>query len=401
MAEQSTMRSKEARLESMDPLWPSHQDPIERIERQLRHLVHDLLTRQFGPEWASDPAIGLGPEWWAELQEKARADHGAQPNVVVSELPIAYAEFSDLGKLVEKHWPLFMPVFHDTRFWTYYSDAERLRNIVKHHRDITPAQAALLVGIAGELEDVITVWRVGAPFRTVRTVLQFANLVQTSERTSAEIVEDQMQRVREWRDGFLLATHAVELDTRAIHIDESPTSVRLKVQHTQLTISGFGVAAPNHRIDGVDYRDVGVELVHGAAARLDLGRLVTALGKPYRHLVHELDRTIDLQMLRRWSTERAGLDPGGSTTINSRLSSIDFRLLGGRLRLAASNAPGSYDGPMAGKVSATVDAPLALWRAHEVLGARELVGFMLGSITPRAMLHLFTLAQMPYPPLDN
>jgi len=178
----------------MQAIWNSRQDAIERIERQLRGVIHDVLSAEFGPAWASELSAGLGADRYADLQEKAAADRGAQRAVFMYDLPIAYGEFLDLRKLLEKHWPRFTSVFPSAdRFWTFYTEAERLRNIVKHHRDITPTQGALLVGIAGEIE---VLSRSGASARHWNQSVRSFNSQTSSERQTEHAKESSMSS---WR----------------------------------------------------------------------------------------------------------------------------------------------------------------------------------------------------------
>lgn len=367
-------------------------DPIERIERLLRDLIHDVMAQKYGPNWVDDQEAGLGPKWADELREKAQADH-AQQRFATRDLPISYSEFRDLGELLKKHQQMFAPVFNDWDiFWAYYRTAEQLRNTVKHHRDISPSQHSLLQGIAGELEDMVTLWRTGVSLHPIRMRVQFQNLVQTTNSTEDAVLSEQRELAQAWREKFLKATGADSRDPRATQIEETPDTVVVRVGQSQLVISGHSGTSPNHRIADVDYRNVHVELVHNVAATLNLTQLVRSLGRPYRHLEYELSGEIDLVALSEWSSRRAGLDPGGSMSVDELLRSIDYRLLGGRMLLRASNSE-EQGGKLTGRISVTVDSPIALWRAHDHLTARDLLGFMVGSITPKAMMHLLALAQ--------
>lgn len=152
----------------------SQPDPLDIIERTLRSVIHDVLSDRFGPNWTQDPNVGLGSNWSERLAEKAREDQGIQAPNVVYDLPLAYAEFRDLGDLLRRHQSLFEPIFRD---WdvtmAHFRVAEKLRNTIQHNRDISPTQQSLLVGIAGEIQDSVNIWRIGTPLRTkIRFVLQ-------------------------------------------------------------------------------------------------------------------------------------------------------------------------------------------------------------------------------------
>jgi hypothetical protein len=45
-----------------------------------------------------------------------------------------------------------------------------------------------------------------------------------------------------------------------------------------------------------------------------------------------------------------------------------------------------------GRLSVATDFDEGFWRAHVFLDPRLLLGFMLGSITPKAMMHLLKLS---------
>ncbi len=88
-------------------------DPIDVIERTLRSVIDDVLSDEFGPALTQDHGAGLGADWSAKLAEKAREDQGLQTLNTVYEVPLAYAEFRDLGELLKKHEGLFRPIFTD------------------------------------------------------------------------------------------------------------------------------------------------------------------------------------------------------------------------------------------------------------------------------------------------
>jgi hypothetical protein len=373
------------------PYW----DPIERIERLLRGVVHDVLEQQFGPLWPEDPAAGLGRKWVERLRDKERMDRCVQQGTIVAELPIAYAEFKELGQLLQRNRALFEPVFPDWEtFWVYYRTADRLRNAVKHHRDLPPPQYDLLAGVAGEIEDAVSLWRIGVRLHVQRTIIQFHAAVPTTDRTPDQVLAAAAELTGEWRERFLGGTRAELLNPRARDVRESDGHLVLRVQQQQLEISGFGHSNPNQRDAGVDYHAFNVELTHRVGSTRSLSELIAYLGRPYRHVAYELPQEINLAALQRSAEERAGLS-GGSVSVDGRLGSIDFSLLGGKLRVAAGNALDDK-GKSTGRISATVDPPDGWWRAHEVMTVRELFGFMVGSISPRTMTHLVAAARRPY-----
>lgn len=117
----------------------SQPDPIDIIERTLRSVVDEVLTNQYGPNWTQDNNVGLGSDWSEGLAEKAREDQAVQAPNVIYDLPLAYAEFRELGDLLVKHRRLFQPIFRDWDITiAHFRAAEKLRNTVQHNRDISP-----------------------------------------------------------------------------------------------------------------------------------------------------------------------------------------------------------------------------------------------------------------------
>jgi hypothetical protein len=169
----------------------SQPDPIDIIERTLRSVIDEVLSDQFGPNWTQDDKAGLGSNWSEGLAEKAREDQAVQAPNVVYDVPLAYAEFRDLGELLRKHQRLFKPIFRDWRVtMAHFSAAEKLRNAIQHNRDISPTQQSLLVGIAGEIQDSANIWRIGTPLRTKRTVLQFRDRIPVQDESDTQVLEE-------------------------------------------------------------------------------------------------------------------------------------------------------------------------------------------------------------------
>ena len=152
----------------------SQPHPIDIIERTLRSVIDEVLCDRFGPNWTQDDNAGLGSNWSEGLVTKAKEDQAVQAPNVVYDVPLAYAEFRDLGELLRKHRRLFEPIFRDWEVTiAHFRATEKLRNTIQHNRDISPTQQSLLVGIAGEIQDSVNIWRIGTPLRAkIRFVLQ-------------------------------------------------------------------------------------------------------------------------------------------------------------------------------------------------------------------------------------
>ena len=365
-------------------------DPIENIERTLRDLIHDLLSTQFGPEWHKSQ--GLGQEWLDGLEAKRRTDEGVQKNLVVRDLPITYAEFSDLGKLLEKHCSTFKPILPDwDAFLVYIRTTERLRNIVKHHRDISPDQWSLLAGIAGELDDAVALHRIGARLHVKLVILQFRELIPLD--ASIELaLKNASECVKRWHEEVLHAVATSGLDTGKLKTEVSNFEGRIRGQGIDFKVSTNPAASPSYEVEGKPYTGVHSQLVYKFGCRAELTMILSALKRPYHFLGYDLDGVIDVESLQQWSIERVGLSPGGTASKNGELLSIEYRLLGGELCISAAKYvdPDQY---RYSRISATCSEDRHFFRAHETIEAKHLLGFMLGNIPPRTMMHLVRVSQ--------
>ncbi len=374
------------------------QDPLQRIERAVRDLIHDVLSQRFGPAWTDDPNVGLGRDWSDRLAETARHEAGAQRERIIYEIPLACAEFRDLLSLLEKHSRLFEPVSPDWPALTVYMhDAERLRNTVKHHRDITDAQASLLHGISGQIEDWIALWRVGSPMRAIESAAQFVAEVALTGVEQPAALNLLATEAQGWKEDFLRATDADAANPRSVELTESataslPASVKLrfasKVRKRRTPIRTSATLTTTV---------ITLQITVKSGSKLTLSDLVAKLGKPYWHIKYSLEQPLNLVALQGWARDQAGLDPSGSVTANGQHGSVDFRLLGGRLSVSAGLQRSARDPDRRlGTLSLTaVRQDLEFWQADRFLGPRTLVGFMVGSIAPRAIMHLVNLACMP------
>lgn len=373
---------------------PPNPDSLETIERTLRDVIHDVLTDEFGPGWHRNDA-GLGSEWASGLEEKRKADQVVQSPSVVYDVPLAYAEFRNLGELLKKHRRLFKPVFGDMdAILAYFRSAEKLRNPAKHHRDINPAQQALLAGIAGEIEDAVNLWRIGSRLRVKRTALDFWDGISTQDKPDTQILEEASECFERWRERFRSAIDASPLDPSGFtEIKNEELQYHTRGQHLEMAVWTNDMTSPTSRIGDTDYKGIYVRLKHNPACRASLDELLGAIRKPYHHIAYELEDEIDVEALKRWSSERAGLDPSGSGSFDDELESVGYRLLGGRLRIGAQKVT-NREGRSGGALSATVDIPAGFRGAHSHIGARQLVGFMVGSIAPRAMMHLVQMSRI-------
>ncbi len=384
----------------MEPLI-LYDDPLEIIERTLRDVIHDVLSFKHGPDWHLDEKIGLGSEWVQDLEDKKMADEGVLKPEPVFDLPIAYAEFSDLGKLLEKHKELFTSIFENWEtFQAYYSTAEKLRNIVKHHRDLSPTQYHLLDGIAGEIENAANYWRIGVKLDIKKTSFEFRYYVPTEEKSKDQILAESSKCIADWKERIAHALECSRIDLEKCSINEDQFEYSVQGQHISIRIYTNPDPKPRHRIDDKECKGIYGKLEISSGCRANLNDLLQAIGKPYFHIAYDLVANIDVEALRKWSLERAGLNPGSSSTQNGELTSVEYSFLGRKIRIGASKYAGSRNSK-SGRLSATTESPEGFWRAHSLLDARKLIGFMVGSVTPKAMMHLVRMSQIPYQDINE
>lgn len=361
-------------------------DPIEKLERDLRDVINDVLAINYGPDWHNLPEIGLGPEWARKLEEKANIDRKAQGDPTVYEIPISYTEFSDLGALLNKHQKLFQPIFPSWGELTVYLQvAGRLRNTIKHHRDIGKSQDALLDGIAAEISDAITFWKIGARLNQRAFTFQFTDYIETKPRSEEVILKDSRDQLKDWKSRIqsaALAHHLNLVDT----VDEEyqyiasggNVSFRVITNPDTRTTSAF---------DNRSYKSITCEFAYNMSCHAPLEGLIGSIGKTYRHITFDMEDDINVAALAKWSNERAGLMPSSSVAMNDSLTSIEFGLLQGKIRIGVNRQFSSKGKPF-GRLQLTVETPTTFWHPHNTITPRHLIGYALGNITPKTFLQL-------------
>lgn len=362
-------------------------DAIGKIETTIRNLIHDVLSNEFGPRWHENEQAGLGGDWPNSLLEKQRGDAKSRASPVACDIPLSYAEFLDLIKLLEKHQTRFSSVFSNwNALIIYLYQVHRLRNSVKHHREITESQWALLSGIEGEVADAVILWRAGARLERRETLLRFQRRIVTNGKDDATILAESSQVVEELLNAFTEAIGAARVDTSKIHVQrDGEYSGRISAPYMEVVVKTPSDPKRRSQSNGTDYKSATATLVQQKRSRADLDVILRSLAMPYRSIEYVLGGSLDLVALRSWSEQRAGLTVSSSMSTDEVLTSFEVTLLGGRLRIGASNNPSSR----VGRLQVLVDDAYGLLGAHRYLGAREILGFMVGDVSPRAMMHLF------------
>ncbi|MFB7323396.1 hypothetical protein [Streptomyces sp. NPDC056190] len=131
---------------------------LASCERSLRDLLTIVLREKFGVDWIShvfeetDVAILRNKQ---DIEQKRRTKRGV---VAVSRNLIEYAEFTQLIRLINKHWDALNGALGAKKEITVLLDRfEALRNTVAHSRELLPFEEELLSAIAGEIRNRVTI----------------------------------------------------------------------------------------------------------------------------------------------------------------------------------------------------------------------------------------------------
>jgi len=371
-----------------------YHDPLEIIERYLRDVIHDVLSHKCGPDWYENNKIGLGQEWVMKLDEKRKDDEGIQKPEVVSDFPIAYAEFSDLGKLLDKNKDQFKSIFKKwEEFWIHYKTCEKLRNIIKHHRDLSPTQYHLLIGIAGEIENKVNFWRIGTKLDIKRWEFQSKELVLTEGKSDDEILSESKSCINNWKNEFIDALKSIGENPGDFKVSNEGFQNEYKKQNIYMRIATDSTPIPKLKIKGKKYKGINGKLQITSGYR-KLDDLLMAINKHYYYFAYDFVEKMDIDRLMKWSEERSGLNPRGTQKTNGELTVIEYSLLGGKIKIGVCKYSEANKQAGSRIFGSTENSQEGFYRAHNYLDHRKLIGFMIGSITPKTMMHLLRMAQI-------
>jgi hypothetical protein len=131
---------------------------INTLENSLRDLIEIRLRALFGDKWFEN--LGVSEEriesWTSRMAEEPKRRPGGQPD----DRPLYYSEFHDLIQIIHKNWSQgFKDCFGDKkRFEVYMDRLSAFRNPDAHSRALRPFEEHLVIGMAGELRQEITVF---------------------------------------------------------------------------------------------------------------------------------------------------------------------------------------------------------------------------------------------------
>jgi Swt1-like HEPN len=134
-------------------------DAINAVEIVLRDLIEQVLSDEFGEAWIEQCGTPEKIEKWRERRvEEAKMRDGT----TTEERLLSYSDFTDLARVIKKHWELFKPCLGDRKTFDVYMDRlEEFRNPPMHSRTLVPFEGALVEGMAGEIRNKVTIYRSG------------------------------------------------------------------------------------------------------------------------------------------------------------------------------------------------------------------------------------------------
>jgi hypothetical protein len=131
---------------------------LKDTENSLRDFIASVLEKANGPEWYN--SCGVSPDRVEKWEERRDVELKRQRAGSVDPRLIYYADFYDLGTIIEKNWSCFKDVFDDlSRLRVYLRDLEKLRDPDAHRRELLPHQRHLVLGIGGEIRARIIQYR--------------------------------------------------------------------------------------------------------------------------------------------------------------------------------------------------------------------------------------------------
>ncbi|MGE2733120.1 hypothetical protein [Mycolicibacterium vaccae] len=119
----------------------------------------EIVRTAIGPTWIDD----LSTDKVEALETKRMEEDKRRDGVSVSQDLLDYTEAYHLKSLVLKHWEKTGPILDDKKRAEVYLDAMLdVRNTIAHARPVVPHERQLLAGIAGQIQNLISVYRSGS-----------------------------------------------------------------------------------------------------------------------------------------------------------------------------------------------------------------------------------------------
>jgi hypothetical protein len=131
---------------------------VREAEGALRELVRRILQAQRGDGWLDQS--GLTDERLEILRSRRTEEGRRRLGQTADDDLLSYADLSDLGRIIVKHWESFSPVLGAKKTFDVFIDRlEALRNPDAHHRSLWPYEVDLVFGISGYLRQLVATSR--------------------------------------------------------------------------------------------------------------------------------------------------------------------------------------------------------------------------------------------------
>ena len=375
-------------------------DPIEKIERILREVIHTVLSSTYGEDWYRLEAITPQKNWHIKLNQKRENEVQKTGSTEHYDWLIAYSDFSELGTLLEKNKIQFIPVFGNyEKYIQLYKTAEELRNTIKHHRNIKPHQYHLLNGIAGEFEDIINIWRIGNTLEVNKIGFQFIELIKTTGKSDSAILSESTNCINQWAGKvteFIQKDELIKIDDLEKVAEDFQYSLR--GNDLEFSISTSNTPNSNHNIDDIKYKSIVVNVSFPTSSLFNIDNFLDYLDKPYKQIEYELSQDLDLERLLEYGRDGGiNLQDDGYVAINKQpkqLVHISCNLINGKLRIGVTRYIHSVHKKTGGKISAAGGTQINFWQFHRLIKVEHIIRFIIGDIAPRTIIHLFNLSQI-------
>jgi hypothetical protein len=132
---------------------------LETIERALRQLYSHAYAAEFGSDWVRRISTEKMRTAWQQREEDERRNRGRRGVASISTNPLDYANFYDLKTIAAAHWsPISAALGRERDALTFLERFDDLRNTVAHSRPLQIFEIELLSGIAGEVQNRVTIY---------------------------------------------------------------------------------------------------------------------------------------------------------------------------------------------------------------------------------------------------
>ncbi|WP_439130284.1 hypothetical protein [Polaribacter sp.] len=125
----------------------------QQYENTLRQLIIDIL----GDADTSDYAISseITDQWFA----KRKVEQNKNDGFLFEKRIIYYADFEDLGVIIDKNWNQFLPILKDKkRFQVFFNEVAQFKKTINSGYELIQSQENLLAGIVMDIKNAITIY---------------------------------------------------------------------------------------------------------------------------------------------------------------------------------------------------------------------------------------------------